>query len=585
MTSFESAAAQHLSESEDAAASPARAPSAVPVQPAAPWSGPALSQALPGSFFALGDEFARRVAPSALPEPYLVAFAADAAQMLGMPPHSAPDQAFIERFAGSAAQDRDAAARPVASVYSGHQFGVWAGQLGDGRALLLGEATIHAPGLAGKRETDGASSVELQLKGAGMTPFSRMADGRAVLRSSIREFLCSEAMHHLGVPTTRALSVTGSDQPVRRETVETAAVVARFAPSFVRFGHFEHFAALERPDLLRRLVDHVVERHLPPAAREADDRALALLEYTALRTAEMIAHWQSLGFCHGVMNTDNMSILGLTIDYGPFGFMDGFDVHHICNHSDSEGRYAFRAQPQIAQWNLIRLAQALLPIIDGGTSDNAASDGAGAAGSASADAAEQADNGDGAERDRAVLRARTALEGFKPRFLEHYGALMRAKVGFTEHQEGDEALIEGLLAVMHAQRADFTLTFRRLANISRRGESYDTVGVGPANAPARDLFLDRAAFNHWASAYRQRLDRQAIDDATRAASMRRANPKFVLRNHLAETAIAAAREKDFSVTQTLLEVLQHPFDEQPEHDAYAALPPEWASSLEVSCSS
>jgi uncharacterized protein YdiU (UPF0061 family) len=246
---------------------------------------------------------------------------------------------------------------PLASVYSGHQFGAWAGQLGDGRAILLGEV-----------RTPAAGTQELQLKGSGLTPYSRMGDGRAVLRSSIREFLCSEAMHALGVPTTRALCVTGSDEPVRRERMETAAVVTRVAPSFIRFGHFEHFSHGGQHDALRTLADFVIARFYPQC-RDAANPYAALLAEVTRRTAALIARWQAVGFMHGVMNTDNMSILGLTIDYGPFQFMDGFDPAHICNHSDHQGRYAYERQPQIGHWNLFALGQALLPLI--GQSDQA----------------------------------------------------------------------------------------------------------------------------------------------------------------------------------------------------------------------
>ncbi len=237
--------------------------------------------------------------------------------------------------------------RSVATVYSGHQFGVWAGQLGDGRALLVGELGNH----------------EIQLKGAGRTPYSRGADGRAVLRSSIREYLCSEAMYGLGIPTTRALALVVSPEPVWRETLETAAVVTRVAPSFLRFGHFEHFFHGNQHDALKQLADHAVDAHFPEL-RDAANPYQAMLDEVVTRTARLIAQWQTVGFCHGVMNTDNMSLLGLTIDYGPFGFLDGFDAGHICNHSDHSGRYSYANQPEIGLFNLHCLAQALLPLLD-----------------------------------------------------------------------------------------------------------------------------------------------------------------------------------------------------------------------------
>ncbi|HTJ92145.1 MAG TPA: YdiU family protein [Pararobbsia sp.] len=484
------------------------------------------------SFASLGSAFSTRLPATPLPAPYLVGFSREAAQWIGLTPDAADQDGFADIMTGNQTRSLPADALPVATVYSGHQFGVWAGQLGDGRALLLGEC-------------EGPYGIqEVQLKGAGLTPYSRMGDGRAVLRSSIREFLCSEAMHHLGIPTTRALCVTGSDAPIRREEIETAAVVTRLAPSFVRFGHFEHWYAADRPDRIRELADHVIARHYP-ACREAANPYLAMLAEVVERTAGMIAHWQAVGFCHGVMNTDNMSILGLTIDYGPYGFIDGFDANHICNHSDSQGRYAYQAQPQVAYWNLFCLAQAMLPLFG--------------------------------EGERAVEAAQGVLEGYRTHFARALDRLMRAKLGLHEVIDSDNALANDLFKVMHENRADFTLTFRNLSGISREHAGHD--------APVRDLFVDRAAIDAWLGHYRARLQREARDDAARAVAMNRVNPKYVLRNHLAETAIRLANEKDFSEVARLLDVLRHPFDEQPGYEAYAALPPTWASSLEVSCSS
>ena len=371
-------------------------------------SGPlsALSDALttsPESAFArLGSAFLTRLPAAPLSAPYVVGFSEDTAALLGLEPGLQNDPGFAELFSGNATREWPSEALPYASVYSGHQFGVWAGQLGDGRALGLGEV-----------EHDG-QRFELQLKGAGRTPYSRMGDGRAVLRSSIREYLCSEAMHHLGIPTTRALCVIGSDQPVRREEVETAAVVTRVAPSFVRFGHFEHFYSNDRVDALRALADHVIERFYPHC-READDPYLALLNEAVKSTADLMVEWQAVGFCHGVMNTDNMSILGLTIDYGPFGFMDGFDAGYICNHSDSQGRYAYKMQPQIAYWNLFCLAQGLLPLLG-----------------------EQHE--ESVRGDKAIEDAQRVLGGFKDRFAPALERRMRAKLGLESERDGDDTL-------------------------------------------------------------------------------------------------------------------------------------------------
>ncbi len=467
----------------------------------------------------LGPMFGTDVAPRAVPEPHWVARSATLAAALGLQRWIETDDA-LAVLAGNAVA---AGTQPFASAYSGHQFGVWAGQLGDGRALLLGE--IDTP----------AGAMEVQLKGSGRTPYSRMGDGRAVLRSSIREFLCSEAMHALGIPTTRALAVVGSPLPVQRETIETAAVVTRVAPSFLRFGHFEHFAHTARdPAALRRLFDATCARHFPDLAPTPP----ALLEEVARRTARLVAQWQLVGFCHGVMNTDNMSLLGLTIDYGPFGFLDAFDPMHVCNHSDEQGRYAYARQPGIAFWNLHALAQALLPLLDG-------------------------------PPEAASEQLLAALEPYKAEFAAAMLDGLRRKLGLVATQEDDAALADDLLQLMAEDRADFTITWRRLADPEA----------------ARDLFLQRDRFDAWVRRYRARLAREASDDAARAARMRRANPKFVLRNHLAQTAIERAQAGDFGETQRLLEILEHPFDEQPEHEAYAAFPPQWASQLEVSCSS
>ncbi|MFZ1899215.1 MAG: YdiU family protein, partial [Azonexus sp.] len=298
------------------------------------------------SFAGLPEAFYTRLAPAGLPAPYLVGASYEVVELIGLDPDEIERPEFREIFAGNTLPPGSAT---LAAVYSGHQFGVWAGQLGDGRAHLIG----------GLRNATG--HWEIQLKGAGRTPYSRGADGRAVLRSSIREFLCSEAMAALGVPTTRALSVVGADLPVRREEIESAAVVARVAPGFVRFGSFEHWASHGRADELRLLADYVIDT-FRPECRAAANPYVALLSDISRRTGELIARWMAVGFMHGVMNTDNMSVLGLTLDYGPFGFMEAFDAGHICNHSDDQGRYSYRNQPHVGQWNLYRLAEAFRPL-------------------------------------------------------------------------------------------------------------------------------------------------------------------------------------------------------------------------------
>lgn len=499
-------------------------------------------------FATLGERFLTRLPPMPMPAtwaPYLVGFSPEAAAPLGITRQELDTPAGLAVFSGNAVAPWS---DPLATVYSGHQFGVWAGQLGDGRALLLSELqTAEGP-------------CEVQLKGAGRTPYSRMGDGRAVLRSSIREFLCSEAMAGLGIPTTRALCVTGADAPVRREDIETAAVVTRLAPSFVRFGHFEHFAASEQLPQLRALADYVIDRFYPTCRNEAQPY-LALLREVARRTAELMADWQAVGFCHGVMNTDNMSILGLTLDYGPFGFLDGFNANHICNHSDTGGRYAYAQQPQIGYWNLFCLAQALLPLFGD-------------------DPARFVDLTDEAQAQPAIDAAQDALLTYRDVYGAAFYARYRAKLGLTTARDEDEALFGDLFKLLHNQRADYTLFFRHLADVRRD----DTPAVAEART-VRDYFFDRAAADVWLVAYRQRLQAEPQSDDERAAAMRRVNPKYVLRNHLAEIAIRRAKEKDFSEVENLRAVLARPFDDHPDFEHYAQPAPDWASSLEVSCSS
>ncbi|MCG2575706.1 YdiU family protein [Dechloromonas sp. XY25] len=478
------------------------------------------------SFAALPGAFYTRLAPHPLPEPYVVAVSNDVAALLGLPAELLDSPQFAEIFVGNRLLP---GSDPLAAVYSGHQFGVWAGQLGDGRAHLLG----------GLRNELG--HWEIQLKGAGRTPYSRGADGRAVLRSSIREFLCSEAMAGLGIPTTRALCVIGADHPVYREEVETAAVVTRVAQGFVRFGSFEHWSSRDRDVELRQLADYVIDT-FRPECRTAANPYDALLRDVSRRTGELIAQWMAVGFMHGVMNTDNMSILGLTLDYGPFGFMEAFDAGHICNHSDHRGRYTYRNQPHVAQWNLYCLADALHSLVGG------------------------------------ALPARQAIdETFGDAFEASFERLMRAKLGLRDGQPDDETFIGETFGFLQQHRPDFTLFFRTLSGLSGTANAND--------AALRDMFVDRAACDAWLENWRARLARTPWDDAERQAAMRAANPKYVLRNWLAEVAIRKARSGDYTEVQRLLACLRQPYDEQPEYAAYAALPPDWANGLEVSCSS
>ena len=476
----------------------------------------------------LPSEFYTPLLPTPLRYPYLVAISQPAAALIGLDACIGESTLFIETFAGNRLPP---GATPTAAVYSGHQFGVWAGQLGDGRAISLGSVTT-----IGSLNTE----LELQLKGAGPTPYSRGGDGRAVLRSSIREFLCSEAMAGLGIPTTRALCIIGSDQLVMREAPETTAVVTRMAPSFIRFGSFEHWYHNDRPAELKILADHVIDRHYP-ALRETANPYHALLAEVTRRTAQLVAQWQAVGFMHGVLNTDNMSILGLTLDYGPFGFMEAFDPAHICNHTDQQGRYAYRMQPQICHWNCFALGQALLPLIG------------------------------------SVEETQAALADFKPVYNAKMQSLMHAKLGLTKVLPNDDVLIDQLFAILQASHVDFTTFFRRLGDLCLHNAESD--------AGLRDLFIDRAAFDSWAVDYRSRLRQELSSDAERQLAMHLVNPKYILRNHLAQVAIEKAQRKDFSEIEKLRDILQKPFDEQPEFNDYAALPPDWARNLEVSCSS
>jgi uncharacterized protein YdiU (UPF0061 family) len=492
-----------------------------------------LDSVLDSSYAALPPAFFTRLMPTPLPAPYLVAGSAFAAALIDLDLALLANEDVIATLAGNRTAP---GALPLAAVYSGHQFGVWAGQLGDGRAIMLGDIA-SADGL-----------LELQLKGAGATPYSRGGDGRAVLRSSIREFLCSEAMAALGIPTSRALAIVGSDQGVLRETLESAAVVSRMAASFVRFGSFEHWYYNDKMAELKVLADYVIERNYPHLAQQENPYQALLAEVTR-RTAHTIANWQAVGFMHGVMNTDNMSILGLTLDYGPFGFMEAFDPDHICNHTDQQGRYAYAMQPQIGHWNCHALAQALLPLI--GT----------------AEAAQQ------------------ALDTYPVEFAAKMDELLHGKLGLRTQQDGDAALFDAMFVMMKDNHVDFTLFFRSLGDLQLHLADDAEQDMAAGDAALRDLFIDRSAFDAWAVQYRRRLRAENSIDATRRLAMHAVNPKYVLRNYLAQVAIDKAQHKDFSGVTQLLAVLQNPFDEQPGSEHYAALPPDWASHLAVSCSS
>lgn len=474
-------------------------------------------------FARLGDAFSSPVQPAPIDAPRLVVASAQAMALLDLDPAQADDPLFAELCAGHKLWRT---AEPRAMVYSGHQFGGYSPRLGDGRGLLLGEVRNAA-----------GEHWDLHLKGAGQTPYSRAGDGRAVLRSSIREFLASEYLHALGIPSSRALCVIGSSTPVWRERQETAATVLRLAPSHIRFGHFEYFYYNQQPEQLKKLIEHVLSCHFPEC-REQAQPYLALLRTVVERNAELIAHWQAYGFCHGVMNSDNMSILGITFDFGPYAFLDDFDAQHICNHSDDHGRYSFSNQVPIAHWNLSALAQALTPFIE-------------------------------------VEALRQTLGLFLPLYQAHYLDLMRKRLGLTRAADGDEALIQRLLQLMQGSAVDYSLFFRRL------GEQTPAQAV----AELRDDFVDLAGFDQWAADYCARAAEADDDQDARRTRMHAVNPLYVLRNYLAQQAIEAAEQGDYGPVRELHAVLSRPFEAQAGMARYAERPPQWGKHLAISCSS
>jgi len=485
-----------------------------------------------------------RVEPTPASAPRLVACWREVAELLDIDPAVCEAEAFAEIFTGNRLLP---GMDPHATCYGGHQFGNWAGQLGDGRAINLGEIVNRR----GEHWT-------LQLKGAGPTPYSRMADGYAVLRSSIREFLCSEAMHHLGVPTTRALSLTLTGDEVVRDILydghpapEPGAVVCRVAPSFTRFGHFEMLAARREVDLLRTFLDFTIGADFPHLARvsEEKERYVAWFAEVCDRTARMIVEWMRVGFVHGVMNTDNMSVLGLTIDYGPYGWLDDYDPDWTPNTTDAAGRrYRFGWQPRIAQWNLVQLANAIYPVIE----------------------------------DTAPLEE--GLKRYEQAYLTGWRDMMMQKLGLREFRPStDIALLDGLNEILQVTETDMTLFFRGLAELhSRDGDPLDAVREG--YYVPEEVSGDKAArIGAWFEKYRERLREEDVDPDARRRQMNAVNPKFVLRNYLAQLAIDAAEQGDFRIIHELQDVLRRPYDDHPGHEEWAGRRPDWARER-VGCS-
>jgi uncharacterized protein YdiU (UPF0061 family) len=495
-----------------------------------------------------------RVEPTPVRDPHLLAWSEELGAYLGL---EKPEErgAAVDVLAGNAVAP---GMKPFAARYGGHQFGHWAGQLGDGRAISLGEV-----------EAVDGSSWEIQLKGAGPTPYSRRADGRAVLRSSLREFLCSEAMHHLGVPTTRALSLVGTGDFVIRDMFydgdpkpEPGAIVARVAPTFVRFGSFEIMTSTGETENLRALADYVLRHHYPELGEPSPEVYLRWFEEVCRRTAVMIAHWMSVGFVHGVMNTDNMSILGVTIDYGPYGWLEPYDPNWTPNTTDfGSRRYAFGQQPGVALWNLTMLAQAISPLVPD---------------------------------PEGLVRG---LERYRSTFLDTQHEMMRKKLGLTAlsgvPDEEDRTLAGDLHQGLVDSEIDMTLFFRRLSDavptlFTQAGEE-DALFRGLIQATSYAASGAQGTLLEWLYRYAQRLRREPAPAEAIRESMLRANPKYVLRNYLAQKAIEGAEEGDLSFLQTLMAVLRTPYEEQPEHDKLAAKRPEWARTkpgcATLSCSS
>ncbi|WP_299263532.1 protein adenylyltransferase SelO [uncultured Psychrosphaera sp.] len=472
-------------------------------------------------------ELASFIIPTKLPNPEWVITSNEVAELLELPDSVFSNSEYLNWFSGNSSL---ANAKPLAQKYTGHQFGHYNPDLGDGRGLLLGELQIST------------NRWDLHVKGAGQTPYSRSGDGRAVLRSSIREFLASEALHHLNIPTSRALGVFKTSEGIQRETLEQGAGLIRICRSHLRFGHFEYAFYQNDTELFESLVDYTYSDVLQLGSLKSEsltiqDKALAVFENVVKSTALLIAKWQAFGFCHGVMNTDNMSILGITFDFGPYGFLDDFDSKHVCNHSDYNGRYAFDEQPGVGLWNLKALGHAFSSLLS---------------------------------KDQLV----ECLAQYEPILVNEYSGLMRHKLGLSKNDKGDQVLLGEWLGLLQKDKRDYTNSWRLLSN-------YD----GSNDASIIDHFIDRAAASKWLEKYKHRLLLEKDDTQVRMQKMKAVNPKYILRNYLAQQAIKAAEAGDNAELESLFEVLKQPFDEQPEFEQYAQTPPNWGKELSISCSS
>ena len=482
------------------------------------------------------------VKPKEPSNPSLIHASFEVCESLGLQQEDILSVDFLNTFSGSVIYPNT---KPYALSYAGHQFGNWAGQLGDGRAINLTEVVNNE------------NSYTLQLKGAGPTPYSRTADGFAVLRSSIREYLCAEAMHYLGVPTTRSLTLILSGNQVLRDILyngnaafEKGAIVCRVAPSFIRFGNFELFSSRNDPSTLQQLTDYTIKHHFPNIKSEGVAKYVAFFEAVSQTTLQMIIHWQRVGFVHGVMNTDNMSIHGITIDYGPYGWLEDYDPNWTPNTTDNQNkRYRFGNQPEMALWNLYQLANALFPLI------------------------------------KEAKPLETILDAFSTDYEQEYLKMMRNKLGFNLRKEEDGALIEQLIESLQLIETDMTIFFRNLSTVQKEDSIEDAVDKIAAAFYKEEQF-EGAIQNKWHSwfeAYRIRLEKETLTDTDRKEKMNAVNPKYVLRNYMAQLCIDAADKSDYSLLNDLFEMLKNPYGEQPDFEKWFAKRPDWARD-KVGCS-